>query len=1792
MAPNPLRGAFAFLLCALLAAPARAGDIALPTDGSVGTSGGQAGSLGGAGSVSGGGVSAIPQMTLGLTPTLNAGVAPAPAISGVNHQLNSAVSLNPPAGYVGHDASKPVHWPPTHMAPADGAAKVTPGAAETPPAIPKKKNPMTQVISSANPEPPAIDSPVKAAASAGELDARLLGKGSQGAAAKPVAEASLEQLYDGAREKTGLQAPEPNDDWDGGEETRMFLTFKDEARHGSGLSKSDPGKGGAKGAAGLEVPLPPSGPVFSKAWFTNAGAKLKTFVGGGWKTAFASNDAPELGPTVKITLPKKAAADGGAAGGVNATPGRKSETVVVRSERGKRFEANGYQVLFVDPAGAGVTVVEQPDAALSVRLEREQGDDRTEILRRHFKVFNELIETNFAALELIAQSSSKMTVKTARSVGSLVWKMSQDYAELTHGDEGRADEATEIQLELQRIAAEIDEAVKGLPDTELLPPKAVQLVMPIEKRSLHHYINQLHQKALDALGRGNNGSPANLTVHLGEGKTRLSKRSVSLVDLSENPIVKDGRAVAPGFKALLAAMSRSKDKPSGSLIMQDHQFWGHFQLGAHSAEIYSSFLPPDEGGMIRVRYQEWGTSYDNQTRLYYVGRLLHKAGFHVDQKNGFLTAVIDKDHASQTVDEMTDTFALVVQALHATVGLDFALPILVQGAKTSEEVGARIDEWVDTVIGEGTLPFYVHDDQKAMVSGWSEYQMHKRGRAALRASLDAKLESLGLPPIPEDARMGQRTIEKFVSDPIEAAIARGQLLLFPGHRLVRNPRYDPLETLAKVFAAESLAGARMAEVVTSLDPSLFQYETIGSIGGLTVERAQRRMDPDAWVTVYALRDPKTGQIGLARAEVSALNPGGRPATISPATLFSLLKAQGHPVAEFTPDDIPAGAAYFHRLLRGRTTARDRARRRFQGLAASPGHGRTLVARITYDKALAARGGYIFVAPYTTPDDLDAIKGSKAVITTSGGLLSHAAITTREMGIPAAILPRVDWKDGVASLQSFELGEARQVGDLYAREAKTVPAALLAEGSLVRLDPATGVVETFPAGFTAPLLDAAAGLERFDMTGDADALVEGLRRRASSQALQYEQKAVLVREVLAGLFSRALADPKVIPVLQKARAALPGRQDVLGQWAATSIDASFYDELESAAADLKDLREIARESLSTPSLERAIGKAETRVLGLRKLSIALGRPKAEMAVLDQTLTRLVQEGRERHALLLADEVAELKEHARMFPAATIETLPRLKAAIGKAKRRGMAPQVVQQWENQAAHLEDTRRKAMEKEAPTAIPLSAVLDVDVPWVGGKAAKLGEIAAVVHAAGGTMPPGVALTVHAYRRFLKEAGIDKKLEAIAADKKLSAEEKSNRARTLIGSAALSPDSGVGKEILDSVRASGLSGVMLAVRSSAVDEDGAEAAFAGAGDTHLYVAHEELLEHVKDVWISLWNARALSYRETKGLSTANLAQAVVIQAMAHSEVSGVAFTQDPVTGSSGRVIVNSAFGLGEGIVSGRVAPDQFTLSKSDDPREILPPMISDKKLAIIRGKDGKGTLEQKMPPEWRRRRSLTPKKLKKLVAVATALENHFGYALDIEFGFVGEELFILQARPVTVSGAEKKPEVPKPPMGSQMKPEAQVKPKQLMFVCTGNTCRSPMAAHIARERLQRHGRGDIAVVSRGMVVSFPGEAMNPQAVKTLQEGGLTNVEHEATQLTDQDIEDTTLVLTMTAAQAKELRRRYPARADRIFSLAEYTKVGGDVADPYGKDDDAYMAAAIEINDALKVLVSGVPSGK
>jgi pyruvate,water dikinase len=207
--------------------------------------------------------------------------------------------------------------------------------------------------------------------------------------------------------------------------------------------------------------------------------------------------------------------------------------------------------------------------------------------------------------------------------------------------------------------------------------------------------------------------------------------------------------------------------------------------------------------------------------------------------------------------------------------------------------------------------------------------------------------------------------------------------------------------------------------------------------------------------------------------------------------------------------------------------------------------------------------------------------------------------------------------------------------------------------------------------------------------------------------------------------------------------------------------------------------------------------------------------------------------------------------------------------------------------------------------------------------------------------------------------------------------------------------------------------GSPLAVRSSAVDEDGADASFAGQHLTLLNVpSSEELTSALSDIWWSANSDSAISYRQRVGLFT-RPSVGVVVQALLDPDTAGVMFTQNPITGADERVI-EASWGLGEAVVAGQVIPDHFRIDRSGEVLERTPGL---KKLAIRTASEG-GTVEEDVPPELVEQLCLDDDQLGGLHRLAGRCEQIYGSARDIEWAFAGGTLYLLQCRAVTRAGA------------------------------------------------------------------------------------------------------------------------------------------------------------------------------
>jgi rifampicin phosphotransferase len=293
----------------------------------------------------------------------------------------------------------------------------------------------------------------------------------------------------------------------------------------------------------------------------------------------------------------------------------------------------------------------------------------------------------------------------------------------------------------------------------------------------------------------------------------------------------------------------------------------------------------------------------------------------------------------------------------------------------------------------------------------------------------------------------------------------------------------------------------------------------------------------------------------------------------------------------------------------------------------------------------------------------------------------------------------------------------------------------------------------------------------------------------------------------------------------------------------------------------------------------------------------------------------------------------------------------------------------------------------------VPLSDLTRNDLATAGGKAANLGELVR----AGFAVPDGFVVTTGAYTRVIQP------LDLNISERTATGEGAAVRAA--IEKAPVPAD--LRTEITNAYSALGSGPV--AVRSSATAEDLPGAAFAGQQDTYLNVVGEPaLLDAVRRCWASLWTERAIAYRNRIKIDPADVGIAVVVQRMINSEVAGVMFTADPVSGDRETIVVDASSGLGEAVVSGLVTPDHYVL----DGRGLVRDYRPGRGEVIVSSVPGGGVIHQAGQPDHTER--LPDTVLADLARLGIEVAKHFGRPQDIEWAYAEGQVWLLQARPMT----------------------------------------------------------------------------------------------------------------------------------------------------------------------------------
>ncbi len=333
------------------------------------------------------------------------------------------------------------------------------------------------------------------------------------------------------------------------------------------------------------------------------------------------------------------------------------------------------------------------------------------------------------------------------------------------------------------------------------------------------------------------------------------------------------------------------------------------------------------------------------------------------------------------------------------------------------------------------------------------------------------------------------------------------------------------------------------------------------------------------------------------------------------------------------------------------------------------------------------------------------------------------------------------------------------------------------------------------------------------------------------------------------------------------------------------------------------------------------------------------------------------------------------------------------------------------------------------------LSNLSKDDASIAGGKGANLGEM----FNSDFPVPPAFVITTEAFYHFLKETKLEQQIKDIAhsidVDNTDKLTERSKEIRDLIINAEM-PEK-LQSEIIEaydnfnvdlsgmqdspgalSILRSAREPIFVSVRSSATMEDSGDASFAGQQDTFINIkGNPELIEKVKECFASIFTARSFYYRKKKGYEEL-VGIAVIVQKMINSDKSGIIFSHHPVKNND-EILIESVFGQGEGIVSGKIKPDQYTVSRE---LEILGGEVADKKVAVVRTAGGQ-TKTITLTPEKSIERVLKTYEIKQLADYAIKLEEHYEKPQDIEFAIENEDFYILQTRPITTLKEESKEE-------------------------------------------------------------------------------------------------------------------------------------------------------------------------
>ncbi|MFC2062011.1 phospholipase D-like domain-containing protein, partial [Elusimicrobiota bacterium] len=635
-------------------------------------------------------------------------------------------------------------------------------------------------------------------------------------------------------------------------------------------------------------------------------------------------------------------------------------------------------------------------------------DNKIVELREKIGSFDRLINANFAALELMFEHSEDMTRRHAEIILEYLNTMAEEYSNLAGyiASVKIREEAQEVAEKVKSMTEKINTQMSSVGQKEKLSSGTINLIKNFgitpsvltQAKTINEMINFIHTKSFHRLEE--------ITKNYGEEYFYTYAQNRKIYDVSKKPwFDADGTVTNPLMRSVMQWLGYGSVK----ILLMDDSMQAHMKMGDHSAGVYINPLPPDEGGSLRISYAEGGANVLKNMRgirVAFVEQLFKNLGMKTEVlgENEFVNAVIDKDSGLKTAEELIAVFNTAMSALNTTYDLDNAINNRVQYTRRNAREVAR--EWADIFVAEDKMPFYDGRKPSAMMeANYAETCRHTW--PFLQKNVNKELERLGLPLIPDDMPPGQKVIDDYFNNPVQIGLERGEFIMGLNYP-TRNPDYykDKYTEILENINKDERTSIETGSVVRQLD-GYIGFETMGGIGRYLVQRANVRVAHDS-LDIYALRDIDTNTIRYATV-TNITDQAGQYVRKqididSFRHLLDLTLYQTGPPQEITKAEYELAKQKLHAQPYAEVLG-DTVR----GIASSPGTGLPVTGIATYLKNHKKKQDKVLIAPYTEPDDVSAIKESKAVITTGGGTLAHAGITTREFGIPSAIISSARWE---------------------------------------------------------------------------------------------------------------------------------------------------------------------------------------------------------------------------------------------------------------------------------------------------------------------------------------------------------------------------------------------------------------------------------------------------------------------------------------------------------------------------------------------------------------------------------------------------------------------------------------------------------------------------------------------------------------------------------------------------------------------------------------------------------------